>query len=102
MCPSFVSLLACCALLCFALLHFNSTAHSRRTNADGAPTYTVFKQPLALHSTKPMTGYMRNGYCEAPKSDQGNHSVAGAFTIFYCFFVSPPPAHHVELGLLTY
>jgi uncharacterized protein (DUF2237 family) len=38
----------------------------------------VFKKPLALHSTQPMTGYMRNGYCEAPRSDQGNHSVAGA------------------------
>ena len=25
---------------------------------------TVFKQPLALHSTSPMTGYLRNGYCE--------------------------------------
>jgi uncharacterized protein (DUF2237 family) len=37
----------------------------------------VFKQPLALHSTKPMTGFMRNGYCEAPKADAGNHSIAG-------------------------
>ncbi|KAI9709753.1 MAG: hypothetical protein M1820_003156 [Bogoriella megaspora] len=37
---------------------------------------TVFKQPLALHSTRPMTGFLRNGYCEVPPSDLGNHSVA--------------------------
>ncbi|KAH7394385.1 hypothetical protein BKA66DRAFT_509669 [Pyrenochaeta sp. MPI-SDFR-AT-0127] len=40
----------------------------------------VFKQPLALHSTRPLTGFMRTGYCEAPKSDAGNHSVAGIVT----------------------
>jgi hypothetical protein len=38
---------------------------------------TVFKQPLAIHSTRPMTGFMRTGYCEAPRADAGNHSVAG-------------------------
>ena len=37
----------------------------------------MFKQPLALHSTKPLTGFMRTGYCEAPQADAGNHSVAG-------------------------
>lgn len=36
----------------------------------------MFKQPLQLHSTRPLTGFLRTGYCEAPKSDQGNHSVA--------------------------
>jgi uncharacterized protein (DUF2237 family) len=43
---------------------------------------TVFKQPLAIHSTRPMTGFMRTGYCEAPRADAGNHSVAGTY---------PPP-----------
>ena len=38
---------------------------------------SVFKNPLALFSTSPITGYMRNGYCEVPPSDFGNHSVAG-------------------------
>ncbi|OAL54132.1 hypothetical protein IQ07DRAFT_502427 [Pyrenochaeta sp. DS3sAY3a] len=37
----------------------------------------IFKQPLALHSTSPMTGFTRSGYCEAPRGDVGNHSVAG-------------------------
>ncbi|KXS96429.1 hypothetical protein AC579_8565 [Pseudocercospora musae] len=40
----------------------------------------VFKQPLALHSTSPITGYLRNGYCEVPASDFGNHSVAAEVT----------------------
>ncbi|KAF7190516.1 hypothetical protein HII31_08230 [Pseudocercospora fuligena] len=40
----------------------------------------VFKQPLALHSTSPITGYLRNGYCEVPASDFGNHAVAAEVT----------------------
>lgn len=40
----------------------------------------VFKQPLALHSTSPITGYLRNGYCEVPASDYGNHAVAAEVT----------------------
>ncbi|KAI6951576.1 hypothetical protein KC318_g7651 [Hortaea werneckii] len=40
----------------------------------------VLKQPLALHSTSPMTGYLRNGYCEVPASDFGNHSIAAEVT----------------------
>lgn len=42
-----------------------------------ADKWAVFKQPLALHSTRPLTGYTRTGYCEAPQTDFGNHSVAG-------------------------
>ncbi|EGP88482.1 uncharacterized protein MYCGRDRAFT_39970, partial [Zymoseptoria tritici IPO323] len=40
----------------------------------------VFKQPLSLHSTSPMTGFLRNGYCEVPSSDFGNHAVAAEVT----------------------
>ncbi|KAF2093458.1 hypothetical protein NA57DRAFT_48426, partial [Rhizodiscina lignyota] len=40
----------------------------------------VFRRPLTMHSTEPMTGYMRTGYCEVPASDFGNHSVAGIMT----------------------
>ncbi|KAF2785892.1 hypothetical protein K505DRAFT_330716 [Melanomma pulvis-pyrius CBS 109.77] len=36
----------------------------------------VFHQPLAQHSTHPPTGFLRTGYCAAPPSDRGNHSVA--------------------------
>lgn len=42
--------------------------------------FAVFKKPLALHSTQPLTGFTRSGYCEAPKSDFGNHSIAGIVT----------------------
>ena len=41
---------------------------------------TVFKQPLALHSTSPVTGFLRNGYCEVPAADFGNHAVAAEVT----------------------
>lgn len=40
----------------------------------------VFKQPLALHSTQPMTGFLRNGYCEVPASDYGSHGIAAEVT----------------------
>ncbi|KAH7086076.1 hypothetical protein BKA63DRAFT_501036 [Paraphoma chrysanthemicola] len=46
----------------------------------GSMERNVFKQPLALHSTRPLTGFMRTGYCEAPRADAGNHSVAGIVT----------------------
>ncbi len=42
--------------------------------------FAVFKQPLSLFSTSPMTGYLRNGYCEVPTSDFGNHAVAAEVT----------------------
>lgn len=37
---------------------------------------TVLKTPLAFFSNSPVTGYMRNGYCEVPPSDYGNHAIA--------------------------
>ncbi|KAF2182574.1 hypothetical protein K469DRAFT_711753 [Zopfia rhizophila CBS 207.26] len=40
----------------------------------------VFRQPLQLHGARPLTGFMRTGYCEAPRSDFGNHSVAAVLT----------------------
>ncbi|KAF1955187.1 hypothetical protein CC80DRAFT_493131 [Byssothecium circinans] len=40
----------------------------------------VFQKPLSIHGTRPLTGYMRTGYCEVPRSDYGNHSVAGIVT----------------------
>ncbi|EUC41108.1 hypothetical protein COCMIDRAFT_40656 [Bipolaris oryzae ATCC 44560] len=43
----------------------------------GNMALNVFKQPLALHSTQPITGFTRTGYCEVPPSDAGNHAIAG-------------------------
>ncbi|KJX94624.1 hypothetical protein TI39_contig4173g00025 [Zymoseptoria brevis] len=48
--------------------------------ANMSKSLNVFKQPLSLHSTSPMTGFLRNGYCEVPSSDFGNHAVAAEVT----------------------
>ena len=40
----------------------------------------VFRKPLSPHSTTPKTGFLRNGYCEVPPEDYGNHSVAAEVT----------------------
>ncbi|KAF3766477.1 hypothetical protein M406DRAFT_255174, partial [Cryphonectria parasitica EP155] len=37
----------------------------------------VFRQPLKLFSTQPMTGFYRDGYCRTGTTDFGNHAVAG-------------------------
>ncbi|KAF3049600.1 hypothetical protein E8E11_009472 [Didymella keratinophila] len=53
----------------------------KETSEDNmSQSLNVFKKPLALHSTQPLTGFTRSGYCEAPKSDFGNHSIAGIVT----------------------
>ena len=36
-----------------------------------------------------MTGYLRNGYCEVPGSDFGNHGVAAEVTEEYTYTISP-------------
>ncbi|KAF2767012.1 hypothetical protein EJ03DRAFT_329559 [Teratosphaeria nubilosa] len=54
--------------------------HQHQQPLTMSKSLNVFKQPLALHSTSPMTGYLRNGYCEVPTSDFGNHAVAAEVT----------------------
>lgn len=39
----------------------------------------VLQRPLVLFSKEPMTGFYRNGYCDAGPDDPGNHSVAGIY-----------------------
>ncbi|KAE9976901.1 hypothetical protein EG328_002361 [Venturia inaequalis] len=46
----------------------------------GTMVLNVLRKPLTIHSKKPMTGFMRDGYCYAPPSDRGNHSVAAIVT----------------------
>ncbi|KAF1974144.1 hypothetical protein BU23DRAFT_462501 [Bimuria novae-zelandiae CBS 107.79] len=46
----------------------------------GMEEKNVFSHPLTLHSTRPLTGFLRTGYCESPVSDAGNHSVAAIVT----------------------
>jgi hypothetical protein len=54
--------------------------HHHNSATTMSKSLNVFKQPLALHSTQPMTGFLRNGYCEVPASDYGNHAVAAEVT----------------------
>ncbi|KZM22109.1 uncharacterized protein EKO05_0003823 [Ascochyta rabiei] len=74
----------------FAQVHYVRVEYSRypakdlleKENAEDnmSQSLNVFKKPLALHSTQPLTGFTRSGYCEVPKSDHGNHSIAGIVT----------------------
>lgn len=57
----------------------------------------VFRQPLSLHSTRPLTGFMRTGYCEAPQADRGNHSVAGPSS--FPISLSNPSLPYIPLSL---
>ncbi|KAL9041683.1 MAG: hypothetical protein Q9214_004022 [Letrouitia sp. 1 TL-2023] len=43
-------------------------------------TKPVFRQPLAVFSQSPMTGFYRDGYCRVGAEDRGNHAVAGVLT----------------------
>ena len=54
--------------------------HHSHNTPTMSKSLNVFKQPLALHSTHPMTGFLRTGYCETPASDYGNHAVAAEVT----------------------
>ncbi|KAF1988538.1 hypothetical protein K402DRAFT_328588 [Aulographum hederae CBS 113979] len=64
------------------LLSKTSIAALRRLFVISFPNATtpVFKKPLSLHSTRPMTGFLRDGYCKVPEGDFGNHSVAAMVT----------------------
>lgn len=63
-----------------ATSHNHHHQHHQQHKPIMSKSLNVFKKPLALHSTSPMTGFLRNGYCEVPASDFGNHSVAAEVT----------------------
>lgn len=68
--------LACIFAVAHASHHAN--LHKDQTIMSGArSSLNVLKQQLAFFSDKPMTGFMRNGYCDVPAGDFGNHAVAG-------------------------
>ena len=54
----------------------NPNPNSNTKMSSSSKSLNVFKKPLAIHSTNPMTGFLRNGYCDVPASDYGNHAVA--------------------------
>lgn len=45
-----------------------------------APSRNVFGEPLQTCSTKPMTGFFRNGCCDTGPEDRGSHTVCVVVT----------------------
>jgi uncharacterized protein (DUF2237 family) len=77
---TFLTLLLSFLAITFATQQQKPLHHHNHNSATMSKSLNVFKQPLALHSTQPMTGFMRNGYCEVPASDYGNHAIAAEVT----------------------
>ncbi|CCX06862.1 hypothetical protein FPQ18DRAFT_324005 [Pyronema domesticum] len=50
------------------------------TMTDLPQRLNIHHTPLSLHSLNPITGFARDGYCHAPSSDPGNHSIAAIVT----------------------
>ncbi|GAM90763.1 hypothetical protein ANO11243_088080 [Dothideomycetidae sp. 11243] len=49
---------------------------------------SVLRTPLALHSTSPITGFTRTGYCEVPAGDHGNHAIAAEVSDHFLDFTA--------------
>ena len=43
-------------------------------------SYNLQKDRLSMCSTKPLTGWMRNGYCDTDSNDRGTHVVCAQVT----------------------
>ncbi|KAK7993876.1 respiratory supercomplex factor 1- mitochondrial [Apiospora arundinis] len=71
----------CCIFiaLLFALVATadSSYQHPLQYQSTMSSALNVFKKPLKLFSTQPMTGFYRDGYCHTGPDDAGNHAVAG-------------------------
>jgi len=79
--PALLATLLSLIAITFASQHSaQQPLHHSHDTPTMSKSLNVFKQPLALHSTQPMTGFLRNGYCEVPASDYGNHAVAAEVT----------------------
>ncbi|KAI9682230.1 MAG: hypothetical protein M1817_000284 [Caeruleum heppii] len=59
----------------------------------------VFGAPLSLFSKSPMTGFKRNGFCEVPPEDRGNHSVAAEVTEEFLDFSASQGNNLRSIGL---
>jgi len=57
-----------------------TTTFNMATNGTKSEILNVLRTPLSIHSTKPMTGFHRDGYCRTSPSDNGHHAVAGILT----------------------
>ncbi|KAF8244302.1 hypothetical protein K440DRAFT_605246 [Wilcoxina mikolae CBS 423.85] len=64
-----------------------------------SPRLNVLHRPLQLHSTSPVTGYLRDGFCHAPPSDPGNHSIAAVLTPQFLKFSAEQGNDLTSIGL---
>ncbi|CAO1633425.1 unnamed protein product [Sympodiomycopsis kandeliae] len=44
------------------------------------PSINVYNEPLSICSTDPMTGFLRDGFCNTGSLDQGSHTLAAKVT----------------------
>ncbi|KAI1004848.1 hypothetical protein K3495_g3370 [Podosphaera aphanis] len=59
----------------------------------------VLGSPLAAWSSRPMTGFYRNGYCQVGTEDTGNHSVAAILTDRFLDFTASRGNNLRSIGL---
>lgn len=64
------------------LLYYSMQTAMASTQVEASPDnpVSVLQRPLEVCSTKPMTGYMRDGYCKLTESDTGTHVVCARVT----------------------
>lgn len=70
-------------------------------NPDMHPSRNVLGEPLKPCSTKPMTGFFRDGCCNTSDDDRGSHTVCAVMTEAFLAFSksrgndlsTPSPAH---------
>ena len=100
--PSLIFYILALTLLANAL-HGPQTQHQHHHHQQEplkmSKSLNIFKKPLQLHSTNPMTGYLRNGYCDVPASDSGNHSVAAEVTEEFLTFSANQGNDLRQIGL---
>jgi uncharacterized protein (DUF2237 family) len=54
--------------------------------SDRHPSKNVLGEPLASCSTRPMTGFFRNGCCDTSDDDRGSHTVCAVMTDAFLAF----------------
>ena len=50
------------------------------------PQLNIFREPIETCSTKPMTGYFRDGCCNTDQNDFGSHTVCAEMTELFLFY----------------
>ena len=84
----------------------SSAAREKEKTAEAKPVMSVVGEPLATCSTKPMTGWFRDGTCRTDMRDSGRHLVCAKMTAAFLKFtkgrgndLSTPSPNHSFPGL---